>query len=143
ELRKRDRAHQGEIQKLRQEFETKVSEQVQLRLNEERQAARLQGQKDIEEYYRQQSALKDLESRRKETIYQEKISRLQNIIESIPPQLRGDSGEKDLYADLHKAFPDDLLTLKKVGHQMPDIVQTIVTENEERLVTPVLWDTKT
>lgn len=143
ELRKRDSKHQEDMQKLRQEYETKVNEQVQSRLNEERRAARLQGQKDSEEQHRQQSALKELESRRKETIYQEKISRLQNIIESIPPQLRGDSGEKDLYTDLHNSFPDDLFTVKKVGHRMPDIVQTIVTEDGGRLVTPVLWDTKT
>jgi hypothetical protein len=48
-----------------------------------------------------------------------------------------------LFDDLHTAFPQDHLISKTVGVEMPDIVQTIVTENGEKLANPILWDKKT
>jgi len=33
--------------------------------------------------------------------------------------------------------------MKKVGVEMPDVIQTIVTQSGERIPTPILWDMKT
>jgi predicted RNase H-like nuclease (RuvC/YqgF family) len=93
----------------------------------------------------------------REATYQLKITRLeeqnrgladqvqkqQKTLESIPPELKGTAAEITLYEDLHKAFPHDDLDKKIVGIEMPDVVQTIVTESGERIPTPILWDMKT
>jgi Uncharacterized protein conserved in bacteria (DUF2130) len=141
---------QRQEEKYRQETNSKVNERVQLIIDEETQAARLEGQKDYEEQYRRLCAQREQDNRQRESEYQRRFAQLEQenqhmkkILESIPPELRGTSGEINLYADLHKAFPDDLLVLKKVGREMPDIIQTVVTENGERLTAVVLWDTKT
>ena len=56
-----------------------------------------------------------------------------------PVLLKGNA----LTDDLCKAFPRDDLEEKRVGEEMPDTIQTIVTENGERIATPILWDRKT
>jgi hypothetical protein len=93
---------------------------------------------------------RDNEWRQEKKQYQEQIERaqkdnmkLQNTLDSIPPELRGTSGERILTEDLHKAFPRDVLEEKRVGEEMPDTIQTIMTENGERIATPILWDMKT
>jgi hypothetical protein len=48
-----------------------------------------------------------------------------------------------LFDDLREAFEQDDLDIKKVGVEMPDVIQTIVTESGEKLPNPILWDMKT
>ena len=48
-----------------------------------------------------------------------------------------------LLEDLRAAFPKDNLVPKTVGVEMPDLVQTIVTESGETIRTPIIWDMKT
>jgi uncharacterized protein DUF2130 len=61
----------------------------------------------------------------------------------FPPEFRGTAGELTLLDDLRTAFPKDDLVPKKVGLEMPDIVQTVVTDYGERISTPIIWDMKT
>jgi hypothetical protein len=68
---------------------------------------------------------------------------LKNTLDSIPPERKGTAGEIILTEDLRKAFPRDDLEEKRVGEEMPDTIQTIVTENGERIATQILWDRKT
>lgn len=53
------------------------------------------------------------------------------------------AGEKYLYDKLKSTFGQDILVVKKVGVEMPDVVQTIVLENGDRVSTPIAWDSKT
>ena len=73
----------------------------------------------------------------------DQVGKLQKTLDNIPPELKGTAGEIILFDDLHEAFPEDDLVEKIVGEEMPDIIQTIVTENGERIATPILWDMKT
>jgi hypothetical protein len=57
-------------------------------------------------------------------------------LDTIAPERRGTAGEIILFDDLHAAFPQDRLMPKIVGKEMPDIIQTIVAENGERIATP-------
>jgi hypothetical protein len=74
---------------------------------------------------------------------QEEAEKMRQTIENIPPEFRGTAGELVLLEELRAAFPHDDLIPKKVGVEMPDVVQTIVTESGERIHTPILWDMKT
>ena len=47
-----------------------------------------------------------------------------------------------MFDDLHKAFPEDEIIPKRVGIEMADVVQTIVTENGEKVAPPIAWDNK-
>jgi hypothetical protein len=69
--------------------------------------------------------------------------KLQNTLDSIPPERKGTAEEIILTEDLRKAFPRDVLEEKRVGEEMTDTIQTIVTENGERIATQILWDRKT
>ena len=48
-----------------------------------------------------------------------------------------------LFDELHKAFPQDNLIQKTNRVEMPDVVQTIVIENRDKICTQILWDMKT
>ena len=109
-----------------------------------------QNEQAISEAVVQALRRRDDEWRREEKQYQEHIDRvekhnreLQNTLESIPPERKGTSGEKTLIDDLHDAFPQDDLIFRRVGEEMPDVVQFVVTESRERIATPILWDMKT
>ena len=67
---------------------------------------------------------------------------LQKTIDNMPSEFKGQVGEIMLFDELHKAFPQDEITPKTTGVEMPDIIQTIVTENRDKICTPILWDMK-
>jgi hypothetical protein len=69
--------------------------------------------------------------------------KMQKTLENVPSEFRGTTGEMKLFDDLHAAFQQDDLTPKKVGVEMPDVIQTVVTQNGERIRTPIGWDMKT
>jgi hypothetical protein len=73
----------------------------------------------------------------------EQAEKMQQTIENLPPEFKGTAGEMVLFDDLHLAFPQDHLAPKIIGVEMPDIIQTIRTENGEGIDTPILWDMKT
>jgi hypothetical protein len=73
----------------------------------------------------------------------EQVEKMQQTIENLPPEFKGTAEEIVLLDDLHLAFPQDNLALKIIGREMPDIIQTIITENGEGIDTPILWDMKT
>jgi hypothetical protein len=134
----------------------KYEQEIKIK-NEEITAAKLQNKMHVEEKI--EEALRDKEERysQREATHQLQISRieeqnrgladqvqrLQKTLENIPPEVRGTSAEINPYEDLHKAFPQDGLVKKTVGAEMPDVVQTVVTESGERISTPILWDPKT
>jgi hypothetical protein len=126
---------------------TEKHEQEMRRKDEEIKEAKLQSNdKKIEEDYRQRDTAHRLQIDRiiKQNIgLAEANQKLQKTLESIPAELRGTAAEMNLYEDLHKAFPQDDLVAKTVGVEMPDVVQTIVTESGERIPVPILWDMKT
>jgi hypothetical protein len=93
----------------------------------------------IEEKYRQREAELKLQIERARNDNE----KLQKTLDSVPPEIKGTAGEITLFDDLHTAFPQDQLMPKIVGKEMPDVIQTIVTENGERIATPILWDMKT
>ena len=68
---------------------------------------------------------------------------MQKTLDNISPQFNGEVGERWLFYELHKAFPQDDLIQQTNGVEMPDLVQTIVQENGDRICTPILWDMKT
>ena len=165
EIQKREKLHN-------QEVETKVSQQVQLQLKEYEKKAENERaivrqtyeeklrkkDEEIEAADKIKQAIRDNEQthRQIETQYKEHISRIEKenfrikqinekqkkIIENISPELRGTSGEINLFDDLHKAFPKDEIIPKRVGIEMADVVQTIVTENGEKVAPPIAWDNK-
>lgn len=72
----------------------------------------------------------------------EKVEKLEKVLDNIPPELRGTAGELVLQDELQKEFTTDKFTSKKVGVEMADVVQTIVTETGHRLPTPIVYDKK-
>ena len=72
----------------------------------------------------------------------EKVEKLEKVLDNIPPELRGTAGELVLQEELQKEFPTDKFTSKKVGVEMADIIQTIVTETGQRLPIPIVYDKK-
>ena len=57
---------------------------------------------------------------------------IQKTLESIPPKLRGTAGERVVLDHFRNAFRKDIFELKKVGKEMVDIIQTILTETGEK-----------
>lgn len=55
-------------------------------------------------------------------------------MDSIPSELRGTAGEIILLDELHAEFPTDELEPKIVGKEMPDVVQTVVTDKGDKIV---------
>jgi hypothetical protein len=64
-------------------------------------------------------------------------------IENMSSEFRGTRGEIHLLDILQSAFPNDKLVPKKVGVDMADVIQTVVTENGEKTAPPIVWDRKT
>lgn len=71
-----------------------------------------------------------------------RVEKLQKIVDSVPPQRIGTAGEIVLLDVLHNAFPNDGLVPAIVGVEMPDVIQTIVKENGEKIEHPIVWDRK-
>jgi hypothetical protein len=67
---------------------------------------------------------------------------LENVLDRIPPELRGTAGELVLQDELQNEFKADKFTPKRVGVEMADVVQTIVTGTGQRLRTPIAYDKK-
>lgn len=74
---------------------------------------------------------------------EKEVYQLQKTLENVPSEFKGTSGENRLFEDLHKAFPHDDITQNKRGKEMPDVIQTVITEKGERIDTPIIWDNKT
>jgi hypothetical protein len=72
-----------------------------------------------------------------------KVEQLQKTLDSIPSEMRGTAGEIILLDELHTAFPTDELEPKIVGKEMPDVVQTVVTDKGDKIAPPIVWDKKT
>lgn len=132
---------QSQLEKRQQEIESLKSQNEQLKSQNEQakseavaQALRRRNEEWRQEKEQYQLQLKRVEERNKD---------LQNTLDSIPPERKGTAGERILTEDLREAFPQDVLVEKRFGEEMPDIIQTIVTENRERIATPILWDMKT
>ena len=99
-----------------------------------------------EEKYRQKLAEYELQLNRIEGDNQKLVSQvdhLQKTLENVPPELRGTAGEKNLYEILKDAFRQDDMQPKKVGVEMPDVIQTIVLKGGDKIQPPIAWDNKT
>ena len=130
---------------LAEEYEQKIR-----RKDEEVKAAKLHSSNYLNERIEQARRDEEERHRQKEKEDELKISRagrqievLEKILDNVPPEFRGTAGEIVLYDELHRAFPQDDLTQKTVGKEMPDVVQTILTESGKRISIPILWDMKT
>jgi hypothetical protein len=100
---------------------------------------------DNEEKHRQKMAEYDIQLGRikgDNEKFVAQVEHLQKTLENIPPELKGTAGEKNLYDILKDAFGQDDLEAKKVGVEMPDVVQTIVLRSE-KIEPPIAWDNKT
>lgn len=94
-------------------------------------------QKETEHRLQLDRARKDIEQLQKDN------QKLQKTLDTIAPERKGTAAEIILFDDLHAAFPQDHLMPKIVGKEMPDVVQTIVLDNGDKLSTPIAWDSKT
>lgn len=95
--------------------------------------------------HRQEKKEFELKYSRIECTYKElvdKFEKLEKAWNNIPAELRGTAGELVLQDELQKEFITDKFTLKKVGHEVADVVQTIVTETGNVLATPIAYDKK-
>jgi len=72
----------------------------------------------------------------------DKVKKLEKVLDNIPSELRGTAGELVLQDELQKEFITDVFASKKVGVEMADVVQTIITETGDRLCTPIVYDKK-
>jgi len=161
ELQEQEKKHEADL-------EAKVHEQVQLQLDKklheqkeeyelklsqkeaEKNAIKLESANDIDSKIAK--ALEKQEEEHRQDKIQDKLKwdriqkrneELQKTLDNIPSEFKGQVGEIMLFDELHKAFPQDDLIQKTNGIEMPDIVQTIVKENGDRICTPILWDMKT
>jgi len=95
--------------------------------------------------HRQKEKESELKYSRVESINRElinKVGKLETALNNIPPEFRGTAGELVLQDELHKEFIDDKFMPKKVGIEMADVVQTIVTESGHPLRMPIAYDKK-
>jgi hypothetical protein len=142
--------HQRENQQLHEEFNRELENRTNLKAQSRIDDILLKEQEKRQQAVAEALRLRDGKWRLEEEQYQQLIGglqkdkrKLENRLDSIPPERRGTAGERILTKDLHEAFPQDNLEEKRVGEEMPDIIQTIVTENGKRIATPILWDMKT
>jgi hypothetical protein len=172
--------HQAEIEdikrKQRDEFDFRVSHEVQSQLKQQRMNIETSFNRKLDEAkaeltkkYELELVAKNLElesakSEDKEEKHRQKmaeyeiqlgrikgdneklvaqVEHLQKTLESVPTELKGTAGEKNLYDILKDAFGQDDLDPKKVGVEMPDVVQTIILRSGEKIEPPIAWDNKT
>ena len=135
----------------------KEHEQELRRKDEEINAIKLQNTEYIEEMISEAVKRNDEAHRLREVEHNLHISRIerenekmqkenekmQKILENVPPEFRGTAGELKLFEDLHEAFQQDVFVPKKVGAEMPDVIQTVTTDRGNRIDTPIIWDMKT
>ena len=86
---------------------------------------------------------KYIQDQLKWTRIQKRNEELQKTLDNVPSEFKGQAGELMLFDELHKAFPQDNLIQKTNRVEMPDVVQTIVIENRDKICTQILWDMKT
>ncbi|HJR84985.1 MAG TPA: hypothetical protein VJ772_06405 [Nitrososphaeraceae archaeon] len=99
----------------------------------------------IETRYKQKEKESELKNTRILSINKEladKVEKLEKALDNVPPELRGTAGELVLQDELQKEFITDKFVSKKVGFEMADIIQTIVTEHGKELRTPIAYDKK-
>lgn len=126
--------------------------------------ARLESHRDVTEQIRRAVGEKERQRIVEETSHREHIKRLERDnmelsarigdltakveeqkkrLENANSKNRGTTGERVLRDDLEDAFPKDDLVQNMVGVEMADLIQTIVTENGERIAPPIVWERKT
>ena len=101
---------------------------------------------NMEEKHRQKETEYNLHINRIQKVCNElveKNQKMEKILQNVPAEFRGTCSEIMLFEDLKNAFPQDHLVPKIVGVEMPDVIQTVVTNNGERISTRILWDKKT
>lgn len=94
-------------------------------------------------------AMQDIQTLRSEISQKNiQLERLQVDLEKLKTQasqkqseLKGEAGERDLFAVLANAFPDDELERQKRGSSSGDIIQRI-KYNNQILKTPIIFDNK-
>lgn len=136
----KDREHVKELAEKDRQLEAAI---LQSDINVKEQIRRAVNEKESQR--EQENARYKLHIQRLEkdnTELTDKIDEQKRTIENIPPELRGTTGEIVLLDDLHNAFLDDELVPKIVGVEMADVIQTIVTENKEKIAPPIVWDRK-
>jgi hypothetical protein len=142
-----EQEEKSEIEKVR------IVEEYEHRLkikDEEIEAGKLQSATCIDEKIEEGRKQYEENHRLKEMEYKLHISRIekenemmQKTLENVPPDFKGTAGEMKLFDDLHTAFHQDDLVPKSVGVEIPDVIQTIITQSGERIRTPIVWDMKT
>jgi hypothetical protein len=146
EMQRKDAEHQEEMQRKDAENERRIQERVNQGIQSQINSRVEEAVKSNDENHKQKEKESELlfsriEKENKDLVEQAK--KMQQTIENIPPEFRGTAGELRLFEELRTQFPHDDLVPKIVGVEMPDIVQTIVTESGERILTQILWDNKT
>ena len=168
ELYQKDIELQKQEEKHKDEIEAKVHEQVQLQLDTkllkqkdeyehklaqketEKNEIKLQANNNIDKKI--EEALEKQDEKFRQQKYQDQLKweriqkrneELQKTLDNIPSEFKGQAGELMLFDELHNAFPQDDFVQKINGVEMPDVVQTIIKENGDRICTPILWDMKT
>ena len=161
ELQKQEKKHKDEInakvhEQVQLQLDTKLlkqKEEYEIKLSQkeaEKIAIKLDAANDIdkkiveslekqEEKFRQQKYQDQLKWER----IQKRNEELQKTLDNVPSEFKGQAGEMMLFDELHNAFSQDDFVQKINGVEMPDVVQTIVKENGDRICTPILWDMKT
>ena len=118
-------------------IKTQINNDKEEIIEETRRKIELKNKQKESEYkinlYRISTINKDLEN---------KLSQQQKIIDNVPPELKGTASEINLLDELKNAFPMDELTLKVHGREMADVMQSIITENKEKIEPPIVWDKK-
>lgn len=84
--------------------------------------------------------IKRIESHNRELLAE--VEKQKKILDSVPSELKGTSGEFILIDELKEEFRTDDIVGKKVGVAMADVVQYIVTETGERVPIPIVYDKK-
>ena len=143
-LSEHEEKSESEKARITEEYEHKLKMK-----DKEIEASKLQSAEYTDEKIREALKRKEENYRLKEMEFRLQISRIekenekmQKTLENVPPEFRGTAGEMKLFDDLHTAFHQDDLVAKKVGVEMPDVIQTIITQSGERIRTHIVWDMK-
>lgn len=124
--------------------------------NRQIEASRLDVAERIEEKIRQAISDKEAKYNQKEKEFETQLKRIEShnkellaevekqkrTLDSIPPELKGTSGEFVLIDELKEEFMTDDIIGKRVGAAMADVVQNVVTETGERVPIPIVYDKK-
>jgi hypothetical protein len=134
ELAQKESAHKRELEETITKATNFSNERVRQAIAEKEDAYRQK-----EEQYRLRVVRLDDDNKKLQLQIEEQRKRLN----SVPGELGGTAGENVLFDSLKKEFKTDIITCKKNGVAMADIVQIIVTEKGRKISTPIVYDKKT